>query len=205
MLIASTIASAAWGSGIASSAIIRDLAREHGGTPEASVWFDPGPKLPVAEAARVNAVMTLRPPMTATCGISSMPAPRWSPPRSPWRSAQAPAARTCWPPSSWATRSGRIGEAVTPGLRTRGFHGCLVSIFAGAVATGRLLGLDPSRMAQAIALSATSIGGLMAAANTSVAREYHAGLAAMLGVHAALAAQKGYGGREHPRNTPWLL
>ena len=58
MLIASTIASAAWGSGIASSAIIRDLAREHGGTPEASVWFDPGPKLPVAEAARVNAVMS---------------------------------------------------------------------------------------------------------------------------------------------------
>ena len=76
-------------------------------------------------------------------------------------------------------------------MRTRGFHGCLVSIFAGAVATGRLLGLDPSRMAQAIALSATSIGGPMAAANTSVAREYHAGLAAMLGVH-ALAAQKGY-------------
>jgi 2-methylcitrate dehydratase PrpD len=47
-------------------------------------------------------------------------------------------------------------------------------------------------MAQAIALSATSIGGLAAAANTSVAREYHAGLAAMLGVHATLAAQKGY-------------
>jgi 2-methylcitrate dehydratase PrpD len=47
-------------------------------------------------------------------------------------------------------------------------------------------------MAQAIALSATSIGGLAAAANTSVAREYHAGLAALLGVHAALAAQKGY-------------
>src|SRR5262249_54641428 len=47
-------------------------------------------------------------------------------------------------------------------------------------------------MAQAIAVSATSIGGLMAAANTSVAREYHAGLAAMLGVHAGLAAQKGY-------------
>ena len=47
-------------------------------------------------------------------------------------------------------------------------------------------------MAQAIALSATSMGGLAAAANTSVAREYHAGLAAMLGVRAALAAQKGY-------------
>ena len=53
-------------------------------------------------------------------------------------------------------------------------------------------------MAQAIALSATSMGGLMVAANTSVAREYHAGLKAMLGCIAALAAQKGYGGREHP-------
>jgi 2-methylcitrate dehydratase PrpD len=51
-------------------------------------------------------------------------------------------------------------------------------------------------MAQAIALSATSIGGLMAAANTSVAREYHAGLAALLGVQAALAAQRGYRAEE---------
>jgi 2-methylcitrate dehydratase PrpD len=46
-------------------------------------------------------------------------------------------------------------------------------------------------MTQAIALAATSIGGLMVAANTSVAREYHAGLSAMLGIHAALAAQRG--------------
>jgi 2-methylcitrate dehydratase PrpD len=88
--------------------------------------------------------------------------------------------------------SGRIGDAITPGFRMQGFHGCLVAIFGGTVATSRLLGLDAAQMAQAIALSATSIGGLMAAANTSVAREYHAGLAAMLGMHAALAAQRGY-------------
>ncbi len=25
--------------------------------------------------------------------------------------------------------AGRIGEAITPGFRTRGFHGCLVAIF----------------------------------------------------------------------------
>jgi 2-methylcitrate dehydratase PrpD len=37
---------------------------------------------------------------------------------------------------------------------------------------------------------------LMAAANTSTAREYHAGLAAMLGVRAALAAQRGYRAEE---------
>jgi 2-methylcitrate dehydratase PrpD len=91
--------------------------------------------------------------------------------------------------------AGRIGEAITPGFRDRGFHGCLVAIFAAAVAAGRLLGLGPSRMTQTIALSATSIGGLMAAANTSTAREYHAGLATMLGINAALAAQRGFRGK----------
>src|ERR1700738_5384779 len=58
MLIASTIASAAMGSDLESSAIIRSLARERGGIREASLWFDPGPKLPVSEAAQVNAVMS---------------------------------------------------------------------------------------------------------------------------------------------------
>src|ERR1700755_235353 len=51
MLIASTLASAALGSGIASSVMIRDLARDRGGIAEASLWFDAGPKLPVFEAA----------------------------------------------------------------------------------------------------------------------------------------------------------
>src|SRR5436305_6154111 len=58
MLIASTLASAALGAGIESAVIIRDLARERGGNPEASLWFDAGPKLPVSEAAQVNAVMS---------------------------------------------------------------------------------------------------------------------------------------------------
>jgi 2-methylcitrate dehydratase PrpD len=92
--------------------------------------------------------------------------------------------------------AGRIGEAITPDFRNRGFHGCLIAIFAGAVAAAKLLRLDTSGMTRAIALSATSIGGLAAAANTSVAREYHAGLAAMLGVDAALAAQRGFQAEE---------
>jgi len=98
--------------------------------------------------------------------------------------------------------AGRIGEAITPGFRSRGFHGCLVAIFAGTVAAGRLLDLDAPRMTQAIALSATSIGGLATAANTSVAREYHAGLAAVLGVDAALAAQRGYRAEERILEAP---
>jgi 2-methylcitrate dehydratase PrpD len=194
MLIASTVASAALGSGIVSSTIIRALAREHGGTPEASIWFDPGPKLPVADAAQVNAVMSdaaasddsdLRNIVHAGTTLAS--------------TSVAMAERTGASGQDVLAAivlgyeaSGRIGAAITPRFRAQGFHGCLVAIFAGTVATARLLGLDAAHMAQAIALSATSMGGLAAAANTSVAREYHAGLAAMLGVRAALAAQKGY-------------
>ena len=58
MLISSTLASAAAGYGIASSEIVRALAREQGGTPESSIWFDAGPRVPAVNACRVNAVMS---------------------------------------------------------------------------------------------------------------------------------------------------
>src|SRR5436305_900283 len=197
MLIASTLASAALGAGIESSLIIRDLARERGGVAEASLWLDAGPKLPVAEAAQVNAVMSdaaasddsdLRNIVhagTILVATSLAMAERIS--------ANGEDVLTAIVLGYEA--AGRIGDAITPGCRARGFRGCLAAIFAGAVAAGRLLRLDPTQMAQAIALSATSIGGLMAAANTSTAREYHAGLATMLGINAALAAQRGFRGK----------
>ena len=198
MLIASTLASAALGTGLESSRIIRDLARERVGRPDASLWFHPGPKLPAAEAAQVNAVASdaaasddsdLRNIVHAgTILVATVLAVAE---RTGAAGEEVLAAIVLG-----YEAAGRIGEAITPGFRTRGFHGCLVAIFAGAVAGGRLLGLDAMRMAQAIALSATSIGGLAVAANTSVACEYHAGLAATLGIHAALAAQRGYQAEE---------
>ena len=198
MLIASTLASAALGTGIESSGIIRDLARERGGRPDASLWFHPGPKLPMADAAQVNAVASdaaasddsdLRNIVHA--GTTLVATALAVGERTGAGGEEALAAIVLG-----YEAAGRIGEAITPGFRSRGFHGCLVAIFAGAVAAGRLLGLEAPPMAQAIALSATSIGGLMAAANTSVAREYHAGLAAMLGINAAFAAQRGYQAEE---------
>src|SRR5439155_12400499 len=57
MIIASTLASAAPGSRIDSARIVRELAKERGGKAEATVWFD-GTKLPVDEAARVNAMLS---------------------------------------------------------------------------------------------------------------------------------------------------
>src|SRR5262244_3917445 len=191
MLIASTLASAALGSGLQSSRIIRDLARERGGRPDASLWFSQGPKLPMADAAQVNAVAS----DAAASDDSDLR-----------NIVHAGTTRAGGEEVLAAIvlgyeAAGRIGESITPGFRTRGFHGCVVAIFAGAVAAGRLVGLDSEQMAQAIALSATSIGGLAAAANTSVAREYHAGLAALLGVHAASAAQRGYQAEERALET----
>ena len=194
MLIASTIASAAMGAEISSSRIIRSLARQRGGTPEASIWFEGGAKLPVADVARANAMMSdaaasddsdlrniVHPGTTLAATALALAE------RTGATGRQALAAMVLG-----YEAAGRIGAAVTPAFRARGFHGCLIAIFGGGVAAGKLLQLDAQQLAQTIALSATSIGGLMAAANTSVAREYHAGLAAMLGVNAALAAQQGY-------------
>src|SRR5690349_16899262 len=58
MLVASTLASAAMGSGLESAGIVKDMAQSLGGSPRASVWFDAGAKLPVVAAAQINAVMS---------------------------------------------------------------------------------------------------------------------------------------------------
>jgi 2-methylcitrate dehydratase PrpD len=203
MIIASTIASAACGRAIVSTRIIRELAQERGGRPDAPVWFEAGLRLPVADAAQVNAVASdaaasddsdLRnivhcgTPLTAT--------------------TLALAERTGASGSDVLTAivlgyeaAGRITDAI-PAFRTRGFHGCLGAIFAAAVSAGVLLKLDVAQLAQAIAISATSIGGLATAADTSVAREYHAGLAVHQGINAALAAQKGYLAEERILEAP---
>src|SRR5499426_1791410 len=204
MAIASTIASAAMGAGIVSSRIIRELATERGGTPEATVWFDGGAALPVADAARVNAVMSDAAAsddsdLRSIAHIGTIVA----------TAAIAMAERTGAGGRDVLAAmvlgyeiAGRIDEALTPGRGERGFHGSISTIFGGAVAAGALLKLTPAQMTQAIALAATSIGGLHVAANTSVAREYHAGLSAMLGIHAALAAYKGYVAEEKVLELP---
>src|SRR5437762_7881187 len=204
MVIASTIASAAMGTDIVSSRVIRELARERAGAPEAPLRFDSGGLLPVADAARVNAVMSdaaasddsdLRSIAHIGTIVST--------------TAIAMAERTGAGGRDVLAAmvlgyeiAGRIDEALTPGRGERGFHGSISTIFGGAVAAGTLLELTPAQMTQAIALAATSIGGLMVAANTSVAREYHAGLSAMLGIHAALAAKKGYVAEENVLEMP---
>src|SRR3954447_10303553 len=193
MLIASTIASAAAGRNIQSAAIVRDMARERGGAAQASVWFDAGPRLPVAATAQVNAVMSdaaasddsdLRnivhcgTPLTATALAIA-------------EHNNASGADVLAAIVLGYELAGRIIDAV-PDARLRGFHGSTRAIFAAAGAASRLLRLDAEQTTHAIALTATSAGRLAKAADTSVAREYNCGNATLLAIQAAQAARRGY-------------
>ena len=203
MLIASTVASAAMGSTLRSAQIIRELASERGGTPEASLWFGSGTKLPAGDAAQVNAVMSdaaasddsdLRnivhcgTPLTATALALAE--------RSGANGSDVLAAIVLG-----YELAGRIIDAI-PQVRARGFHGSTVAIFAATGAAGRLLRFDVEQMTQAIALAASSTGGLAKAADTSIAREYHAGLATVNGIQAARAARRGYRAEERILEMP---
>src|SRR5688572_24337765 len=194
MLISSTIASASLGSTIESSRIMRALEVERSGKPEATVWFGAAEKLPVAAAARVNAMMSdaaasddsdLRHIVhvgTPACATSLAIGEKTGSSGQDVLTAIVLGYEV----------AGRIIGGVIGGLRKKGFHGCIVAGFAGAVAAGRLMKLSQPQMAQAMALIATSMGGLLASTQASNAREYHAGLAAMLGVNAAQAAGMGF-------------
>jgi 2-methylcitrate dehydratase PrpD len=197
MLVASTIASAAMGSGLKSAGIIKDMARGLGGSPRASVWFDAssngGAKLPVVAAAQVNAVMSdaaasddsdLR--TIVHCGTPLVATALAAAEHHGGSGEDLLAAIVV----GYET-AGRIIDAM-PGFRERGFHGSNAAIFAATGAAARLLRLDADQTTHAIALAATSTGGLAKAADTSVAREYHAGMATMSGIQAVRAAQRGY-------------
>ena len=171
MVIASTLASAACGTGI-------DRLRSSGrwlrkGVAEATRRFGSREdKLPVASAIQVNAVLSdaaasddsdLR-----NINHAGTPLTAASLAFAEREGANGEAALAAIVLGYEA--AGRIGEAITPGFKDRGFHGCLGAAFASAVASGRLLNLNAEQMAQTIALTAGSIGGLATAADTRVAR-----------------------------------
>ena len=197
MLVASTIASAAMGSGLESAGIVKDMAKSLGGSPRASVWFDAGAKLPVVAAAQVNAVMSdaaasddsdLR--TIVHCGTPLVATALAAAEHHGGSGEDVLAAIVVG-----YELAGRIIDGM-PGFRERGFHGSNAAIFAATGAAARLLRLDAEQATHAIALTATSTGGLAKAADTSVAREYHAGMATMSGIQAVRAAQRGYRAEE---------
>jgi 2-methylcitrate dehydratase PrpD len=190
--MASTIASAAMGRDIDSAKAFREMARERGGTADATIWFDGGPKLPVMDAARTNAIMSDSAASddsdlaahahlgTVTCTAAIAMGER-----------QRASGRDVLAAIVVGYEIGnRIGKHIKPA--EVGFHPGVITIFSATVAAGKLMKLNAEQMTQAIALAATSIGGSRVAADMSCAREYDAALSSMLAVTAAMAAAKGF-------------
>jgi 2-methylcitrate dehydratase PrpD len=190
MIIASTLASAASGSLIGSARILRDLAKEHGGRPEATIWFD-GTRLPAHEVARVNAV------------LSDAAASDDSDIRNTAHHGTALASSSlAIAEHTGATgqdlllamvigyeAGGRIGDARRDGRG--GVHASQIVAFGGAVAAAKLLKLTDEQMAHALGITAVTMGGLSTGTD-SWAREYMGANAALCAVNAALAASRGY-------------
>lgn len=204
MILASTLASAAAGRNIDSVRIIRELAKEKAGKRSASIWFDRA-RLPVVDAARVNAMQSdaaasddsdLR--NVAHIGTAVTAAGL-----ALGESTSAPGPDVLAAIVAGYEAAGRIGEAIIAssgsaantgainGSIGRGFHASAIVAFGGTVTAGRLLRLTPEQLANAIGITATTVGGLAISSN-SAAREYQAGNAAITAVNAALAASRGY-------------
>jgi 2-methylcitrate dehydratase PrpD len=190
MIVASTFASAAAGSTIESARILRQLAREQGGRPDAPIWFD-GTRLPAVAAARVNAVLS----DAAASDDSDIR-------NTAHEGTTLTAAGLAVGERTGATgqellgamilgyeAAGRIGEARTGG--PGGLHASQIVAFAGAACAAKLMKLSDEQMAHALGIVATTIGGLATGTN-SWAREYMGGHAAACGVDAAMAAGRGY-------------
>jgi len=205
MIVASTLASAAAGRAIGSVRIIRELAEEQGGKPEAAIWYNSA-RLPVALTARVNAMQSdasasddsdLRNVAhTGTCltAVGLAIGERVGTSGQDLLTAMV----------AGYEAAGRMGEAIIAsadpsdrfsgavrGSVGRGFHASSIVAFGGTIAAAKLLRLTDEQIAQALGITATTVGGLSISTN-SWAREYHAGNAALCAVNAAMAAGRGF-------------
>ncbi|MFM2124619.1 MAG: hypothetical protein RL328_1070, partial [Acidobacteriota bacterium] len=204
VILASTLASAAAGFQMDSARIIRELAKDKAGKRSSTLWFDAA-RLPIADAARANAMASdvaasddsdLRNVAhIGTCATAVGLALA--------ESTQASGQDLLTAIVAGYEAAGRIGEAIAAstgnvsnggaitGSIGRGFHASAIVAFGGTATAAKLLRLTPEQLANALAITATTVGGLSISSNTA-AREYHAGNAALTALNAALAASRGY-------------
>jgi len=94
----------------------------------------------------------------------------------------------------------RIGVAAGNSLERRGFHAPgLTGTFGGAVAAGRLLGLNDKKMVNALGIAGSYSGGLIEFSRCqegAMIKRLHLGKAAEGGVTAAILASRGFAGPE---------
>lgn len=192
-IIVSTLASAAVGTTLRSAQIVRDIAREQGGRPEATAWFSGGLKLPLPGVVRGNAMLSdaAASDDSDMRNIAHIGTLATSMSLAVAEQTGANGRDVLAAIVAGYEAAGRLGGVLWPGLGKRGFHASVIVTFGGVVTASRLLGLSIDQTAEALSLAATSVGG-MTVSTHSWAREYHAGNAALTATNAVLAARAGF-------------
>jgi 2-methylcitrate dehydratase len=93
----------------------------------------------------------------------------------------------------------RLAEFGDPGVREYGWHHATITCIASPVVAGRMLGLPPDRIQQAVGISASPsmcLGAVTAGKLTNMKNTVDP-MATRSGVEAALLAARGYSGPEH--------
>jgi len=90
----------------------------------------------------------------------------------------------------------RIGLAVNPGHRTRGYHSTgTVGVFGAAATAGKMLGFDGRKLANAFGVAGTQASGLMAFQNyPSMIKQLNVGKAVYNGLLSAQLVREGFTG-----------
>ncbi|MFQ5491004.1 MAG: MmgE/PrpD family protein [Phycisphaerae bacterium] len=93
----------------------------------------------------------------------------------------------------------RFCEAGDPGIREKGWHHATLTAFVSPMVAGRMLGLSPGQIQDAIGIAASHscTFGAVTAGKLTMMKNTVDPMATQAGVRAALLAQKGYGGPEH--------
>lgn len=94
---------------------------------------------------------------------------------------------------------GRIGRAINPSHRYRGFHSTgTVGVFGAAAAAGKVLGFTSHEMLMALGIAGSMAGGVFAFLDgMHPTKLLHAGHAAQAGVLSALLVRDGFTGPAH--------
>lgn len=178
-------------------AAVRQLAREEGGTPQATALGLPE-RVPAATAALVNGTLahSLDYDDThdeAVCHVSAVVVPA--------ALAVGEAVQAAPDDVLTAVVAGnevvcRLGAAAQHGFHARGFHPTSVcGVFGATVAAAKLRGLDAAGVERALGLAGSTASGLFAyLSDGSPTKPLHAGWAAAAGVRAATLAAHGLRG-----------
>lgn len=175
------------------SRILIKMAREFGGRPQATI-LGKGLKTDVLHAALINGAMAHALDFDDThvrcMGHPSAPLIPAVLAVAEWKHLSGKAALEAY--VAGYEVEARIGIGLGPDHYEKGWHATsTIGRFGAAVAAGKLLGLSPEQMTQAMGLAGTQAAGLRLVFGT-MTKPFHPGKSAYDGVLSAVLAQRGF-------------